>query len=211
MPRWNSKKFLLVLGLALVLAAGGITTASNMGFKFVKNYTNTAAGHNVNTVTLPYIQSQFVKASDLLNDAGDDAVCQITDNGGSSCWTPSSFANFTLSLQPASGGGCYEVLRSTATTEVIVGAHDPTTVLHLTNFAPGHNVNAVNLPYHMTYVKASDVFNDIGPTAAAVCQITNNGGSACWTPSSFGNFNLNIGECYEVLVTASTNWTPDHY
>jgi hypothetical protein len=60
------KNVILTLGLALILAAGGIATASNMGFKFVKNYSNVIP--DVNTLSLPYNQSQFANVRQIWND-----------------------------------------------------------------------------------------------------------------------------------------------
>src|SRR5262245_21134089 len=82
-PRFMTRKVILTLGLALVLAAGGLATASNMGFKFVKVYT----GGATNTVSLPYIQSQFPNVRALFNDIpGAQQVCRINANESRDCW-----------------------------------------------------------------------------------------------------------------------------
>ena len=97
MPRFMSKKVILTMGLALVLAAGGVATASNMGFKFVKNYS--AIIPQTNTLALPYFQSQFTKARNIWNDIpgavnGQTQVCRLNANESRDCWTGDLQANF---------------------------------------------------------------------------------------------------------------------
>jgi len=96
-----SKKVILTMGLALVLAAGGVATASNMGFKFVKNYT--AIKPQSNTLSLPYFQSQFVNASNIWTDIGaaGTEVCRLNANESRDCWTGSSFNDWSTVIGDA--------------------------------------------------------------------------------------------------------------
>src|SRR5262245_61441939 len=101
-----------------------------MGFKFVKSYTNISP--NINTLSLPYFQSQFTNASSLFNDiTGCTQVCQFTASGAYDCWTPSSFNNFAINSQNG-----YAVGVGGATTQVIVGAHNPGLNISLSNVPP---------------------------------------------------------------------------
>lgn len=210
MHKLINRKAVILIGLALILAAGGLSIASNMGFKFVKSYANgqNTNANNRNTIALPYFQSQFVNASDLQGDNAEIVqVCEYTGAAGApsptNCWTPSSFNNFALVP-----GRAYEVAVANPTTQVIVGAHNPAFSITL---AAAPTVNVAALPYHTTYVTAADVCNDIGVTCNQICQVLSPIGTNCWTTGSFNNFNIAIGDGYEIDVSGATPFVPDHY
>ena len=202
MPRFMTRKVILTLGLALVLAAGGLATASNMGFKFVKSY----AGVGTNTLSLPYFQSQFTLAQGLYNDiTGASSVCKINANETRDCWLGdfTGSPNFSINNQNA-----YTVDTAGNTTQVLVGSHNPSLALTLT--AGGTNFKS--LPYHMTYTKAQLIYNDI-TGATSVCKINPNETRDCWLGDFTGSPNWTpvIGEGVVITVSGNTTWTPDHY
>jgi len=201
-PRFMTRKVILTLGLALVLAAGGLATASNMGFKFVKVYTGT----DTNTVSLPYFQSQFTTAQSFFNDiTGALQVCRINGNETRDCWLGDFTAspNFAITAQDA-----YVVVTGGNTNQVLVGSHNPALTLSLV----GGDTNFKSLPYHMTYTTAQQIFNDISG-ALQVCRINGNETRDCWLGdfTASPNWAPTIGMGVVITTTGSTTWTPDHY
>jgi hypothetical protein len=206
----RSSKVILTLGLALVLVAGGVATASNMGFKFVKNYG--AVDPAINTVSLPYFQTQFTTAQQLFNDLGAQAVqvCRLNSNNTRSCWLGDFTGSLNFTLNNATS---YLVGVSAVKTEVIVGSHDPSNNIGATFLAADPAIYLTSLPYHMTYTNLRDLFSDI-PGAVQVCRLNSNNTRTCWLGDFTGSLNvtLNIGEGYLVGVNpAAPTWIPDHY
>ncbi len=212
MPRNKTKKVILTLGLAVALAAGGVVTASNMGFKFVKNYT--AVDPQLNTLSIPYFQSQFATTRDLFNDLGLNAkqVCRLNPLGGRTCWLGDGAGSPPpLAIVPGQG---YQVGVSPATTQVIVGSHDPALNIGATFLLPDPALYLTGMPYHTTYVTTRDIFNDI-PGAKQVCRLIPAGGRTCWLGDGAGSpppVTVVIGDSYAIAVTpAGPTWIPDHY
>jgi len=205
-PRFMTKKVILTLGLALILAAGGLATASNMGFKFVKNYS--AVSPDVNTVSLPYFQSQFTNVQSVFNNIpGVTQVCRINPTEARDCW----LGDYTGSLNfPIVSEDGLIVGVSAAITQIVVGSHNPSLALSLNNVAP--DINFKSLPYHMTYTTVQQVFNDI-TGVTQVCRINPNESKDCWLGDYTGSLNWNpvIGDAVVIGVSAATTWTPDHY
>lgn len=211
MQKLINRKAVILIGLSLILAAGGLSIASNMGFKFVKSY---LALPSRNTLALPYFQSQFVTAADLFTDLGvkASAVCKYDTAPAANlsvrapaltvCWTPGSFNNFTITDKTA-----LEILVTPAGTQVIVGAHNPSLSFSLQALP---KTNVIPLPYHTTYLTAADIFNDI-PGCNSVSKVLATAGTSTWTPGSFNNFSIVIGDVYEIQMSSATSWVPDHY
>jgi len=203
-PRFMTRKVILTLGLALVLAAGGIATASNMGFKFLKSYTG---GGVTNTVSLPYFQSQFTLAQGFFNDiTGAQQVCRINANETRDCWLGdfTGSPNFAINTQDG-----YVVSVAGNTNQVLVGSHNPNLFLSLTG---GGVTNFKSLPYHMTYTTVQLIFNDI-PGAQQVCRINANETRDCWLGDFTGspNWTPTIGMAAVIATSATTTWKPDHF
>lgn len=222
MPRFKINKVVLIVGLAVALATVGVATASNMGFKFVKAY---LALPNINTVTLPYFQSQFANAdavwSDLPNlTPGVDEVTRLTTSSLSETWTGSFGAggsggtNFALEV-----GRPLFIKKQSAGNHVIVGSHNPAFSFSLLALP---SINPISLPYHATYLDADDVWLDLPnliPGTTEVFHFTPSNISETWT-GSFGsggaggtNFPIVIGEAIVVKGTGAcaSCWVPDHY
>lgn len=201
----TKKKILLTLGLALVLAAGGIATASNMGFKVVKSYTGPASV--ANTVSLPYFQSQFANVTDMFNDNGSiSRICLINAaTQPSPCWFSGSGTGIPINNQ---NGLLVNVTGST--TQVIVGSHNPALTLSLTG--PASVANVKSIPYHATYPTLAEVFADV-PNASRICKFNAaTQPSPCWFSGTGAAPAVTIGEALLINVTASSNtWVPDHY
>jgi hypothetical protein len=205
-PRTHGKKIVLILGLALILAAGGIVTASNMGFKFVKSYTG--PGTVANSVSLPYFQSQFTSAKSMFDDiTGATRVCKVEANTTLSCWLGDfgGSAPFNIVSQNA-----LVVNVAASTTQTIVGSHDPALAITLTG--PGTVANFKSVPYHSTYTSLKGVFDDITGTTR-VCKLQPNTTFSCWLGDFGGSApdTVTLGEGLLINVAASTTWTPDHY
>lgn len=203
-PRFMTRKAILTLGLALVLAAGGIATASNMGFKFVKAYTG---GGVTNTLSLPYFQSQFTNFNTLFDDiTGATAVCRINLNESRDCWLGNFTGSPVIAINTQDG---YTVATSAATTQVLVGSHNPALALTLTG---GGQTNFKSIPYHMTYTTSRGIYNDI-TGATSVCRLNPNESRDCWLGDFTGSPNWvpTIGIGVIIATAANTTWVPDHY
>src|SRR5262245_27148037 len=183
-----------------------------MGFKFVKNYT--AVDPQLNTISLPYFQTQFSTTKGLFDDIGANArqVCRLNQTGGRVCWL-GDFAGSPPPVALVPGQG-YQVGVSAATTQVIVGSHDPALNVGSTFAAADPAIYLTAMPYHTAYVNTRDMFNDI-PNAVQVCRLNPGGGRTCWLGDFSGSptpVTVVIGDAYAIGVSvAAPTWIPDHY
>jgi len=178
-----------LVGIALL--AGGLATASNMGFKFVPSV---GAGQYFN-LALPW-NNNYTKASQLLNDLPN--IVRVSKLGGTGAvldW----FAGAPLSNNfTVSAGEAYYVKAgaSASNTAVIVGSHNP----NFTFSFPANQYFNAAAPYHQTFTKASQLLNDIGTHlgATAVARVSKLGAGGTyldWFPGAplSNNFTLDLG------------------
>jgi hypothetical protein len=199
--------------VGVLLLACGAAVASNMGFKFVPNITQSGPAKQY-TVSFP-LNNNYTNAASVLGDipGGCNAtgVIRIAPSVGGSTrqgWlAPGTGTNFSISK----GEGYLVETTANCTTWVIVGSHDPAYVY---NFASGLQTLA-SIPYHTTATAAADLLSSVGPNASGVIRIAPSVGGATrqgWlAPGTGTNFPVTIGEAYLVEVSAATAWTPAHY
>lgn len=199
---------------ALLLAIGGAAVASNMGFKFVPNITQSGPAKQY-SISLP-LNNNYANANAILTDipagCNAQAVIRIAPSVNGSVkqgWlAPGTGVNFPVSK----GEGYLVQTGTTCTNWVIVGSHDPAFVY---NFAAGGVQTFASVPYHTTATVANDLLTSIGPNAQAVIRIApsvNGSVKQGWlAPGTGVNFPVTIGEAYLVQVSAATAWTPAHY
>ncbi len=188
----NSKLWGLVAGAAIVaLLVGGTAIASNMGFKFVPN----VGANSFFNLSLPW-NNNYTAAKDLFNDLpGSQAVNKVNSNGTQSSWF--SGAPSAQNYPIIKGEGyIVEAGASGVTTAVIVGSHDPNFTL---SFTAGQFFNAA-APYHQTFTRANELFNDFGTqlgatSVAAISKVNANGTRSAWFDGAPAaqNFNLDLG------------------
>ncbi|GAB4224800.1 MAG: hypothetical protein Kow0062_26930 [Acidobacteriota bacterium] len=182
----------LLAGVAAVaLMVGGTAVASNMGFKFVPNI----GANEFFNLSLPWFNN-YTKANELFNDLpGASRISKINPNGSRTSWF--NGASFTQNFDVIKAEGyVVEAGGSGVNSAVIVGSHDPNFTL---TFNAGEFFNAA-APYHQTFTKANELFNDMnaqmGATAIArISKINANGAQTSWfNGASFSqNFTLDLG------------------
>lgn len=188
----NSKLWGLVAGAAIVaLLVGGTAIASNMGFKFVPN----VGANTFFNLSLPW-NNNYTAANGLFNDLpGSASVFKVNANASQTEWNAgaSSTQNF-----PVIKGEGYIVKAgpSGVTTAVVVGSHDPNFTL---NFTAGNFFNAA-APYHQTFTRANELYNDFGTqlgasAIASIFKVNTNSSQTEWNAgaSSTQNFTLDLG------------------
>ncbi len=204
----------LVVGLAgIMLLVGGLATASNMGFKFVPNV---PAGKAFN-LSVPWNHNYpaTANADDIFNDgvAMDSDLANIqkfTNNSKLVTWSTGS-----LPPAPTIAKGEAAIVNAKATGAiqgwVIVGSHDP-------NFQytfPDKAFNAA-APYHQTFTKAHQLFNDLKtqfPAVQNIQKFNENSKLLTWSTGSLPPaFDLTLG--MGVIVNTSGGagpYTWPHY
>jgi len=199
--------------VGVLLLACGAAVASNMGFKFVPNITQSGPAKQY-TISFP-LNNNYSNANAVLTDipAGCNAtsVIRIAPSAGGSqrqVWlAPGTGINFPISK----GEGYLVQTGSSCTNWVSVGSHDPAYVY---NFGSGVQ-SLASIPYHTTATVANDLLASIGPNTVSVARIAPSvGGSQrqVWlAPGTGVNFPVTIGESYLVQVSSATSWTPAHY
>jgi hypothetical protein len=97
MKRFSKAQALLATAVGVVLLAGGLATASNMGFKFVPNI----GSSQFFNLGLPW-NNNYTNAQSLLADFGGNAesVTRYNTNGSLTAWFSGASAanNFNLTL-----------------------------------------------------------------------------------------------------------------
>jgi len=192
----NTNSWRLTLGVALavvvMLAASGLASASNMGFKINKAVVEdaTAPTDNIGTnwVSLPYnnpypnaqaLCQQLGMRGAVFPAPGDSVTIQVNSPGADSfqTWTCNSTGTpFALSDPPTLNTGLPSTgvqLRfptgaaGTITSVIIVGSHNPARSVTIPDSeAPPANNNErlFSVPYHTTAVNARDACNQAGLT-----------------------------------------------
>ncbi|MCP3982459.1 MAG: hypothetical protein GY716_24415 [bacterium] len=225
----RKQTFLAVaVGLTALLVAGGVLTASNMGFK--NNYPLDGPGVNgsasgTSSLAMPYNQQTNIQvAEDLINDinatAGSSVVSAVarwdSTADAPDAYTGSAGTNFNIDAKL----GYFATVGSTVN-YIIVGSHDPSATIDLDG--PGTNGSASgttlwSFPYHSTAANAEDLINEVNGhagssvvSAVARWDKTSDAPDA-YTGSAGTNFNTVPGEAYFFTVGSDvTGWAPDHY
>lgn len=238
-----TKRVMMVatVGVIAVLVAGGLF-ASNMGFKLtytLQNAQNTGGNNDSlsgrNTLSLPYIpMTTLVDVLDLCQDINSVGGAGSINNIArldpvTNALVPydcvSNVNFFTLVPQEA-----YEVQMNTTVVYPIVGSHDPTYTVTLTEpsgtlppaLGGGVSQSGRNFwayPYHSTAANAKDLCDEVNLVGgsgtvnniAKLNPVTN-----ALVPydcvASTGFFSLTPGEGYTIQVnTPVTGWIPNHY
>ncbi len=191
-----------LVGLGLLL--GGVATASNMGFKFVPN----VGANQFFNLSLPW-NNNYTKANGLFNDIKASAptvgsVSKVQTNGKSLDWFAGAppANNYTVAK-----GEAYVVKAGSGgiNSFVLVGSHDPN---YTFSFAANQYFNAA-APYHQTFTKVNQLFNDLktklGANAiATVSKVQTNGKKLDWFNGAppANNYNLDLG--MGVIMKANT-------
>jgi len=236
------KKRVMVIATASVVAvlvAGGLF-ASNMGFKLT--YTLAAAGNGnggtasgTSTLSLPYIpmtglSTAFDLCSDINSVGGANTVASIErlnpSNNAIQSYNCQTGSPFNIVAQES-----YRVTVNSTVDYPIVGSHDPTLQVELTQaggtvpaaLGGGSSASGLNrwaYPYHSTALNAFDLCNEIdgvagGGTVASITRLNNTPPTNtlvsynCQTGTAFA---LTPGEGYDIQVTnAVVGWIPDHF
>jgi hypothetical protein len=192
MKRFSKAQALLATAVGVVLLAGGLATASNMGFKFVPNI----GSSQFFNLGLPW-NNNYTNAQSLLADFGGNAesVTRYNSNGSLTAWFSGASATNNY---PIVKGSAY-IIKATAagsTNAVIVGSHDPSFTF---SFSAGL-FNNVAPPYHQTLTTANALLNDMNTQMGAgaiesVTRYNTNGSLTAWFSgaSASNNFNLALG------------------
>ncbi|RMG43654.1 MAG: hypothetical protein D6718_11700 [Acidobacteria bacterium] len=208
---------MLAAGVAVgAMLVGGLTVASNMGFKFVPNV---GAGTAFD-LSLPW-NNNYTKANELYNDIKSqdpdiDRVSKFNSNASLTNWSQGSSpsANFAVNK-----GEAYIVFaKNTGPIDqaVIVGSHDPNFTLDFLAANGGWNNAAA--PYHQTFTKANELFNDLtsqyGSAIDRVSKYNSNASLTNWqsgAPPS-ANFTLDLGMGVLIHATSdATGYVWPHY
>lgn len=202
----KTRKTVLTLSLALVLVVGGLVVASNMGFKFVPNFTTPNADY---WLSVPY-NNNYTVAQDVCDDLGSATLVSRFDtpSGVRQDWTCPFGNNFSVT----SGEGLF-IRVGSASTPVIVGSHDPSLTIPAGGFTVANADWFLSIPYHTTAAVADDICSEVGPNATLVSRFdTASGVRQDWTCPFGNNFSVNIGEALAVRVGSATSaFTPSHY
>lgn len=227
----------VVLVAATVLIAGGVSIASNTGFKINKPLPTTLAGSpNVgnNWTSLPffhpYTNGQVLCQQLGLRQTPPQATLAKLDPA-TGIQTPGALcgaaaAGFTWSA----GQGV--LIRNTAgagapTSVIIVGSHNPATTLTLPAAGTGATANIGNMwlavPYHTTAVTGQDLCNQIGLVSTGAIGVRGsllrqNAATGASTPGICGStastITLVLGEAIRIRQPAPgapLTFTPAHF
>ncbi len=236
MKRLQSGHLLVVIcAVAIILVAGGLVTASNMGFKLNKELATTSGGGlNGNVwMSLPY-NNPYGHYSDLCSQAallstGLARTGVTFINATQTAFTAKSTCgnlNATTQLLPAGVGFILNNPTGGPLSAIIVGSHNPTQAVTVLKSAPLGQLVAV--PYHTTAVTASDLCVQMGLTNTGLARgqiqrFISNYPSTGVTSASFSpvfscgntanNFNLVLGEAVYVKepAKASVTFIPAHF
>jgi hypothetical protein len=209
------RKVLLTLSLVAVFVAGGLVVASNMGFKYVPNWTIPV---NDYWISVSY-NNQYSTADDICTDIGSTAT-QLsrfdTPTGFRSDWTCGGPGDdFSI----IAGEGYYLRVNASTTTSVLVGSPATSVTVPPGGWAAtALRDHLISIPYHTQATNAEDICNEIsavsGTTAAQMSRFdTPTNFRSDWTCGGPGdNFSIQIGEGYMARVSSGTaGFSPSHY
>jgi hypothetical protein len=197
-----------------ILVAASSLMASNMGFKL--SYSLTNSGTSTNWVSLPYFWGSSATSATVCSDVGtgtqatEVGMYDPASNSFSPTWACGDTSNTPWGL---TAGKAIYVKVSSGTTWTIVGSHDPSLALPLTN--AGTSTNWVSIPYHTTATDSQTICTQVGGNATEVGAYdpATNAFTPTWACGDTSNtpWALTVGKGYYIKVSAVTNWTPAHY
>lgn len=215
-----NKRVMVVMTLVAVSVVGlGTIIASNMGFVILYHLDGPGEGSasGTNVICLPYLPKEGLEtADDLIEDIGSQHVVSVSkfvrSTDGLQTYTGYSGANFNLVP-----GEAYYVKVNADVDYEIRGSHDPDEVVSLLGPDGGlTSLSGANFfcpPYHFVATDASELINEIGPSAVVSVSksIRSTDGLLTYTGHSGANFGLVPGEGYHVKVSSDVDQTPSHY
>lgn len=187
----------ILAGLAgVALLVGGFATASNMGFKFVPNI----AANQAFNLSMPW-NNNFTKANGLFNDLqGQDTdvsrLAKFGTNSKLTSWFVGAPDSNNYDVVKGEAYIVYAAASGPVSAAVVVGSHDPN---YTFAFTEGQAFNAA-APYHQTFTKANQLFNDLNTKlgAGSIDRVSRFGANSKLTSWFAGaplsnNFNLDLG------------------
>jgi hypothetical protein len=187
----------LLVGLAgVALLVGGFATASNMGFKFVPN----VAANQAFNLSMPW-NNNFTKANGLFNDLdGQDGdvnrLSKFQANSTLASWFSGASPSANFNVVKGESYIVFAAPSGPVSAAVVVGSHDPN---YTFSFTANQAFNAA-APYHQTFTKANQLFNDLNTKlgAGSISRLSKFGATstlASWFAGSqpSANFNLDLG------------------
>ena len=205
--------------------AGNRSAQSNMGYVFHKSVNENASATDKNWVSLPWY-SGYAQVSELTNDLSREGdplvkVTNLRDDQQYESWLwDSDFiewygANFAIE----SGRG-YELVTTSDTVVILVGANDPHGLVTLNENADKTDKNWVSIPYNAVYTSVSAITSEYSPGGVPLTKLTNlrddqQFESWLWDSDFFewygANFAIVPGRSYEFVTTVDTTWDPTEY
>ncbi len=201
---------ILLIVPALLLV--GHLVASNVGYRIVYELKAPPdAANGTNWLALPYKNKPgLIDAEDLFNDLGGATTVEsiaryLPQTNTFAVFTGGPENNFTL----VPGEGIRIVMKATVQYEIF-GSHIPQQVVAL----PGPEESFAGsswlaLPYNAQVTTASELMDEIGPSMVDEIQryIRTTGSFQVYSGTG-GNFSLEKGEAYLVLVNQSVQYVP---
>jgi hypothetical protein len=191
MKKFTKAQGLVAVAVGALLLAGGLATASNMGFKFVPS----VGANQFFDLSLPW-NNNYTNAASLLTDiTGATRVSRYNPTGTVTDWFSGAAPanNFTIVK-----GDAYIVRAggSGISSAVVVGSHDPAFTFSFT----ANQFRSASAPYHQTLTKASQLLSDMQTQMGAnsVSRVSRYNATGTLTDWFSGaapanNFNLTLG------------------
>jgi len=224
MRNWRVPLAVLFVAM-IILAAGGLATASNMGFKMNRALVKAGTGQiGNNWISIPYNNPYgtiggFCQQTGLPAAAGTDTVVERL-NGATGVFT-------TTSCLAAGAGGFAlvpgEFVRvrppnavATPASIIIVGSHNPTLSIVVPPTGAGQKGNFwFSVPYHTTAVTLKDLCDQIGMVGGVGETLNASTGTfttkVC-TSADAGTVNLVLGEGVRLRQpTGGITFIPSHF
>lgn len=223
----------VVLAAVVILAVGGIATASNMGFKINKPMFSGGAGNiGKNLVSIPY-NNPYGNAGALCTQTGlpgglgQTAVTSLNDASPTSGFVTATCGTAAANAMILQPGKAYQIRPPAAWPNgqgiIIVGSHNPT----LTVNVPALGAVSPNgkfwfsVPYHTTALTASNLCTQAGlkSTGLPLATITRHDANSATTfitgtcgQASGNNLNLVLGEGVQInQPTTAVSFIPAHF
>ncbi|HXI20523.1 MAG TPA: hypothetical protein VNH46_05535 [Gemmatimonadales bacterium] len=233
----SSRLTVAVLAVAaVILVAGGIATASNMGFKLNKVIVKHTTGQiGNNWVALPY-HSPYNTAQVLCDQTGlpsqrtlpppPQAGTQVTSlDPVSGTFSTAVCGSSNINLTPGRGVQIAPPnIAATPASIILVGSHNPTLSLTIPKAGAGQIGNFwFSVPYHTTAVSTADLCTSIGlslqklfpppPVAGATLTALNPTlGTFSTATCGASTFNLTLGDMIQIREpNKSVTFIPAHF